>query len=490
MQNTCNITEFGAVGDNKTLNTSAFNNAINAVFDKGGGVLYVPPGKFLTGTIHLKSNVTLYLEAGATIYGSINKEDYQQHCLIYGEDAVNVAVRGRGTIDGNGRGFFVKTDKGWERGPFRPLTFILKRCENLMLEDFTLKNSGSWAIRPIDCNRVTIRGLSLVNGNYELGGRNADGIDPDGCTNVRISDCYLETGDDAIVLKCTKNSQSGECSNITVTNCVLKTSETALKIGSETYGDFKCITFSNCSILDSGCGVGLWMRDGGLIDGWIVSNISMNVSPDFRRGGQAVYMWVYPRTDDIPCGTVKNVSISNITARGDGGVFISGTPESHIDGVTLDNIRITMRGDVRKEWHEDPPYPFYVWGHHRAPYDIFCRYVDDLKLRDVQYIWNEPEKPEWGSAIRCIEANNLIVDGFQGRQAVGSGKPAVELTKVKNALFRNCLAPEGTGTFLKIGEGCSHIGLMGNDFSYAEKVYEVKEAELDKEVFTSGNRTP
>jgi polygalacturonase len=470
--NTYKIMDFGAIGDNETLNTKAFSNAINSAFDNGGGVVYVPPGEFLTGTIHLRSNVTLYLEAGATIYGDPKSDDYLNSCLIHAEDAINVAVRGRGTIDGNGRAFFVKTDKGWERGPKRPRTFILKRCENLMLEDFTLKNSGSWAIHPLDCDRVTIRGLSLVNGNYEWGGRNADGIDLDGCINVRISDCYLETGDDAIVLKCTRSSQRGECSNITVTNCVLKTDETALKIGSETSGTFRCITFSNCSIIDSGCGVGLWMRDGGLVDGWVVSNISMNVTPDFSRGGQALYMWAYPRTDDVPCGTVKNVSISNITARGDGGIFISGTPESHIEGITLDKIRITMRGKLHKKWHEDPPHPFTVWGHHSAPYDIFCRYVDDMELRDIRYIWNKPEKPEWGSAMRFVEVNDLVVDGFQGRQAMDSGKPAVELSKVKNALFRNCVAPEGTGTFLKVGEACSRISLMNNDLGYAEKMYE------------------
>ena len=131
-----------------------------------------------------------------------------------------------------------------------------------------------------------------------------------------------------------------------------------------------------------------------------------------------------------------------------------------------------MRGKLQKKWHEDPPHPFTVWGHHSAPYDIFCRYVDDLKLRDVRYIWCEPEKPEWGSAMRFAEVNDLVVDGFQGRQAMDSDKPAVALSKVKNALFRNCVAPEATGTFLKADGACSRISLMNNDLGYAEKMYE------------------
>ena len=485
-----NVKDFGVVGDGKTMNTDGIQRAIDTAARDGGGVVYFPPGNYLTGTIQFGNNVTLYLEAGSTIWGSKNKDDYRNGCLIYAENVINIAIRGLGTINGNGESFWKREKGRWITGDWRPnrmMQFI--KCENLLLEDITIRNSPAWTIHPIDCDRVTIRGISILNGIYEDDGPNTDGINPDGCKNVCISDCYIQTGDDCIVLKCTRSADQ-ICRNITVTNCVLTTTETALKIGSESKGEFRNITFSNCTILDAGCGIGLWMRDGGLIDGWVINNISMSLTSPFLRGGQPIYMWSYKRTDDTPWGTVKNVTISNLTAVGDGGIFISGVPEKHIEGITLDNVRIFMRGKRETEWHVEPPYPFTVWGHHRAPYDIFCRYVDDLKIRNVQITWNTPEESIWGSAIRCWHIKDLEIDGFVGRQSITSEAPAIWFKDVKGAFIHNCRVPEGTGTFLKVDEGTGHITLMGNDFSQAKKIFTVEPGIDLKEVFEMCNRKP
>jgi len=479
------IKDFGVIGDGEILNTDAIQKSIDKTSEDGGGIVYFPPGDYLTGTIQLRDNVTLYLEAGATIWGSKNREDYTHGCLIYAEDAVNIAIRGRGTIDGNGESFWERENNRWKIGKWRPgntLTFV--RCESLLLEDIIVRKTPGWAVHPIDCDGVIIRGISILNGIApENRGPNTDGIDPDGCTRVRISDCYIRGNDDCIVLKITNRSGSKVCRDVTVTNCVLETTQTALKIGSETYGEFRNITFSNCAVRDGGCGVGLWMRDGGLIDGWTVDNISMTLN-----GGVAVYFWSWKREDDTPWGTVKNISISNVNAVADGCVFISGVEERHIEGVTLDNVRIHMRGGREKKWHENPPYPFTVWGHGVAPYDIFCRYVDDLKLRNVQVTWNTPEKPEWGSAIRCWHVNDLEIDGFVGRQALSSGQPAIQLMDANGVFVHNCRAPEGTGAFIEVGEGTEHVTLMGNDLSRAEKAFSLEKGVESKEVFQSGNR--
>ncbi len=482
-----NMRDFGAIGDGETLNTDAIQKSIDKTCREGGGVVYFPPGDYLTGTIHLRDNVTLYLEAGATIWGSKNREDYTHGCLIYAEDAVNTGIRGRGTIDGNGESFWKRENNRWRLGEWRPgNTLVFVRCENLLLEDITVRKTPGWAIHPIDCDGVIIRGISILNGLApEDRGPNTDGIDPDGCTRVRISDCYIRGNDDCIVLKITNRSDSKVCRDVTVTNCVLETTQTALKIGSETYGEFRNITFSNCAIRNAGCGIGLWMRDGGLIDGWTVDNISMTLD-----GGVAIYFWSWKREDDTPWGKVKNVSISNVNAVADGCVFISGVEEQHIEGVTLDNIRILMRGGSNKKWHENPPYPFTVWGHRSTPYDIFCRYVDDLKIRNVQVTWNTPEKPEWGSAIRCWHVKDLEIDGFVGRQALSSGQPAIQLRDARNVFIHNCRAPEGTGTFLQVGEGIEHVTVMNNDLSYAEKAFSLGADVEPEEVFQSNNRLP
>lgn len=483
-----NVKDFGVVGDGVTINTDAIQKAIDKVAQDGGGVVYFPPGNYITGTIRIGNNVTLYLEAGATIWASKKREDYRYECLIYAEDAINIALRGRGTIDGNGTSFWKREKGRWVTGDWRPnrmMKFV--KCDNLMLEDITIKNSPAWTIHPIDCNRVTIRGISILNGIYEDDGPNTDGINPDGCTNVRISDCYLQCGDNAITFKITDRPNGNRvCRDITVTNCVTISDRIAIKLGSETHGEFRNITISNCTIIDGAGGIGIQMRDGGILDGFLVNNVSMTL----KDGGQPIYIWSHRRTDETPFGTVRNVKISNVTAIGDGCIFLTGPKEKYMEGITLENISIFMSGGYEKKWNDDPPYPFPVFGPQNSPYGIFCRYVNDLKIRNVQIIWNSAEKKEWGSAIRCFHVNELEIDGFIGRQSLNSDAPTIWLKNVKGAFIRNCRALKGTNNFLKIDEGTEHVTLIGNDFGKAKRVFSVERGVNLKDVFETSNRMP
>ncbi|MGP8271719.1 MAG: glycoside hydrolase family 28 protein [Terracidiphilus sp.] len=495
------VHDFGATPDGSTVSTEPIRQAIVAASQNGGGVVYFPPGDYLSGTIELKDRVTLYLEAGATIYGSKEKKDYNalHNSLVHAENATDAAIRGRGTIDGNGPAFWQRVNGRWDTGPWEPSGILnTVGCKNLLLEGVTLRNSPGWTVHPVDCDRLTIHGISIINAiDPENQGPNTDGIDPDACTRVRISDCYIQSGDDCIVLKVTNRPGGNRsCSDIAVTNCVLATRETALKIGSETYGEFRNITFSNCAVKDAGCGVGLWMRDGGIIEGWTVDNISMTLT----GGGTPIYMTSYPRSRLFEPGdkvapekslaTVRNVMVSNVTARADGGIFLQGMEEKPLDGIVLDNIHIRMRGATEKPLSANPPYPFPLWGHQRAPYDIYCRYVHDLKLRNVQLTWESPEKPEWSSAIRCRNLRDVEIDGFVGRQALGSDAPAIWLRDTRNAFIHNCRAEQGTGDFLKLDQGSEHVTLLGNELSEARKTAVFEPGVSPDELFESGNRLP
>jgi hypothetical protein len=483
-----NLRDFGACADGKTNDAAAIQKAVDACHKAGGGTVFIPPGDYLTGTIDLRTNVTLYLEAGATLWGSKDRKDYRLPFLIYAEDASNVAIRGRGTIDGNGTSFFLRLGEKQKARDWRPSRMLrFNRCENILLEDIQLRNSPAWTVHPVDCERITIRGISILNGVYEEDGPNTDGINPDGCSRVRISDSYIQTGDDSICLKISDGpGEKKVCRDITVTNCVLLSMENALKIGTQTCGEFRNITFSNCAIRDAGCGVAVRMCDGGLIDGLVVNNISMTLPHD----GVPIFLWSWRRHEDTPWGTVKNIMISNITATADACIFISGVKERPIKGVTLDNIRIFMRGGQRQKYHASPPYPYPVTGHRRAPYDIFCRYTSDLKLRNIKVTWSEPEKPEWGSAIRCQGVKNLEIAGFEGRQSLGSRAPAVWLKDVKGAFIHKCRAPRHTGTFLKLDEGTEAVTLMHNDLRLAEKIAQIEPSVGPDALFEAGNRPP
>ncbi len=267
-----NVCNFGVVGDGNTLNTTTFQILIDSCSNNGGGTLFFPPGDFLTGTFQIKDNVNIYLSPGATIWGSENRSDYSHGCLVYAEDAKNISITGMGVINGNGESFWEKYLKReiswelWKQKYWRPDNgmMVFVRCNNLLMQGITVENSPSWTIHPIDCERVTITGISILNGIYENDGPNTDGINPDGCSKVMISDCYIQCGDDCIVLKITDKSETKVCRDVVVTNCVLTTTETALKIGTESFGEFRNITFSNCVVHDSGGGFGLLMRDGGL----------------------------------------------------------------------------------------------------------------------------------------------------------------------------------------------------------------------------------
>ena len=245
-----------------------------------------------------------------------------------------------------------------------------------------------------------------------------------------------------------------------------------------------------------GSGVGLWMRDGGLIEGWTVNNISMTLT----GGGQPIYMTSYPRSrlpepgarreEERPAGTVRSIMISDVTAIADGCIFLSGMAEKPLEGIVIENVRIRMQGGRQKDLHAEPPYPFPVWGHRRSPCDVFCRYVDGLKLRDIHLTWGSEEKPEWGSAIRCRDVTNLEIAGFNGRQSLGSDAPAISLAGTRHAYIHDCWAPEGTGVFLSLDPGAGDVALMNNNLSRAREAAVCASGVDRRELHESGNRTP
>ena len=490
-----NVVNYGLVGDGVTMNTIPFQTLIDSCSKNGGGTLFFPPGEFMTGTFRIKDNVNIHLSPGATVWGSKNRNDYGQGCLVYAEDAKNISITGMGTINGNGKSFWEALKKQkineeqmrqqmWRPGNM--MTFV--RCNNLVLQGITVANSPAWTIRPIDCERLTIHGISILNGMFEEDGPNTDGINPDGCSKVMISDCYIQCGDDCIVLKITDRSQTKVCRDVVVTNCVVTTTETGLKIGTETFGEFRNITFSNCVVHDSGGGFGLLMRDGGLIDGMVVSNISVDCNRS--QNGQGIYIWSHRRTDTTPWGMIRNVIISDMTIKGGGGIFIDGAKERHIEGLTLENIRINVTGGRNTKYHDNPPHPFTVFGHRVAPYDIFCRYVDDLKLRNIRLIWPESEAANLGSAIRCWTVKDLEIAGFIGRQSLQSNAPAIWLKDVNGAFIHNCWAPENTGTLFQLDEGTKRVTLIGNEFSRAKVLYTLGSGVSPEDIFETSNHLP
>jgi len=425
-QSSINVRAYGAAGDGRSKDTRAVQRAIDAAEQGGGGRVTFPPGKYLCGTLMLKSGVTLHLESGVTLLGSTDLADYPRmvpafrsytdnyatQSLLYGEGLHDVAITGFGIIDGQGGAF--KT-RGYDK---RPFILRLVSCRNIVVEGVTMRNSAMWMQHYLACDNVTIRGITVYNHcNY-----NNDMIDIDCCRDVRISDCRGDTDDDALTLKSTADRP---CENITVTNCVLSSNCNAIKMGTETNGGFKNVTISNCVIAPTRSekvfhgtpgglsGVALEIVDGGTLDRVTISNITMSgmKSPIFLRLGNRAR----PFRKDMPkpgVGTFRNVIISNVIATdvSNVGCAIVGLPGHPIENVILSNIRITAAGGGKKDHisrpipEEPAKYPECTMFGTLPAYGFFCRHVNGLTLDNVEV---RTVTPDARPALVCDDVRNL-----------------------------------------------------------------------------------
>src|SRR5438093_2300403 len=315
-----NVRQFGARGDGIAKDTVAIQAAMDAA-GKTGGTLYLPPGRYLSGTVRFQSHVTVFLDTGATLVLSPDKADFDpyekldfkppddnettdfHYALLRGQDVEHVGVAGPGMIEGN------RTKRG---GP-KPLAF--KNCRHVTVRNLTLQNSPNYNISLLGCDYVDISGVTILNGY-------CDGIDPDCCRFVRIANCFVESWDDSIVPKASfALGRRGSTEHLTVTNCVLTTACNCFKLGTESCGDFKNITVSNCAMFPRPelwkraptSGISLETVDGGGLERVTVSNIVMaNIqTPVFVRLGNR------GRAQETPtAGFLRDISIADICATG------------------------------------------------------------------------------------------------------------------------------------------------------------------------------
>ncbi len=373
-----NVRDYGAVGDGRRLDTAALNAAVDACAQAGGGTVYVPPGRYLTGTVALKSNVTLDLESGATLLGSENPEDYpstpsvwgdaheMMAPLIYAVDAHHVTITGRGTIDGQGAIWWhrlrLTEPKKFPPGPQteadraeaakmsrgRPHLIRPVRCTDVVIEQVTLRNSAEWTIHPMWCERVRVEGVTILNPATMA--HNTDGIDPESCRNVQILDCRIDTGDDCVTLKSGLNELGRKMGrpdeNITIANCVMYHGHGGVTIGSEMSGGVRNVVVTNCVFQGTDIGIRLKSQRGrgGVVEGLSVSNIVMQdvptpISISSFYSGNDQPSEVHPVDEGTP--RFRDLLFSNISARGAKAAgTILGLREMPVENVTLTNVHI------------------------------------------------------------------------------------------------------------------------------------------------------
>ncbi len=357
-----NILSYGAKKSTRRLNTKAIQQAIDDCHKNRGGRVIIPKGKFLTGAIVLKSDVTLHLEEGAVLLGSKNPADYViterqagvmiSSQLILAGHANNIGITGKGTIDGQGKGF---TDRACNAlGITRPMLIRFDTCKGVTISGVTMRNAAVWMQLYYDCENLTIKDITVYNHCNNCN----DGLDLNGCRNVKVSGITVDSDDDGI---CLKNIILKPSQNIVVENCTVSSHCNALKIGTETLGDFDNIVFRNCTVKtckpkkvyngrqNGISAVSIESVDGASVTNVHVSDITVDGTevPIFIRLGNCGETYgkkvTTPKKSRISGVTIENVRVTNA---GNTGCSITGIPGQEVENVRLSNITIQHNGGL------------------------------------------------------------------------------------------------------------------------------------------------
>ncbi len=464
------IKAYGAVGDGVQNDAKAIQAAIDACHEAGGGTVLVPVGNYMTSTVNLKSNVELHFETGATLISSLNPEEFStdpDRCYVLGAaHAEKISISGFGVIDGRGRerNIFDNADGGLYECPlafsgFRPRTTLFEDIDGITIRDITIRDSAIWSLHLAGCRNGIIDGIRIEN---EDRGAGNDGIDPDSCQNLIISNCHVFTGDDAIVVKTTKTMSSlyGPCENITITGCVLHSRDSAFKIGTETWGDIRNIVFANNVGYDCSRIVGIWMRDGATIENIRISNIvgttrryaDANRYPDHWWGkGESIFISNTYRNKDrsVYAGAIKDIYIDNVSARCESSLFIkSGGENCPIENIRVSNcdLKLVRQGTQATGLFDESPAfggskgttgKDFIFPDEIYPHDIPAIYahgVNGLTVRDCDVRFIEPEGEAWAEVAQIENCENVRLTGVVG-QSAKSWLPAYKVTGSTNVVL-------------------------------------------------------
>lgn len=391
---TYNINDFGAVADGKTLNTAAFEKAIQTCTENGGGKVLVPNGKYLTGAIHLENNVNLHLEDKAEILFSLNPKDYpivhtswegtelmNYSPLIYAKNKTNVAITGNGILNGqaDSTNWWIWSGGkmyGWKKGVpsqndptnrevlvdmaekgipveqrifgegryLRPNFIEFFECNTVLVKDITVINSPFWILHPIKTNNMIIDGVT-VNSH----GPNNDGCDPEYSQNIVIKNCTFNTGDDCIAIKAGRDADGRRVAipskNIIVQNCKMIDGHGGVVIGSEISAGVNNVFVENCVMdspnLDRAIRIKTNSRRGGIIENVFVRNLEVGTVKECVLKLNMFYNVYGSQTGNfIP--VIRNINLENVNVKNGGkySIWAEGYKESPVENITLKNVKI------------------------------------------------------------------------------------------------------------------------------------------------------
>ena len=491
-----NVKDFGAKGDNATINTKAIQKAIDKCAADGGGTILVPPGTYLSGTIRLLDNTTLHLEAGAVLKGSPNLADYtdigrtseeeRNNSFIYAIGAENIAITGRGAIDGNHDAFFdwervhpdccfdpVYTRQGGNfenRFPDGPSAFktsgrpdvlvTMIECRNILMTGITVQNAPNWSVHLACCD---IANVVAVNFQNSLLVPNADAIDISNCKNVNISDCVIVAGDDGIAISpCADGYCLSETENINVSNCTITSRSAAIRIGWAAKAIRNC-TFQNL-VIYSNRGIGIFSKNDEIIENILFNNIIIHshLHSGWWGIGDPIHISQIPLGEwaGLPqqlerYGEIRNIRFSNIEITAENSIVLYGYNGKSIKNIDFHNVRHyfknSLLNDIRGGNFElrpafDNKYSLFK---HDIP-AIYAKNVEGLTITDYTLDSDKGLPGYCTNAIFCEDFSGLTIKNFSGSPLSESPEYAtIHLENGSNATIIGCTEKRGSELFLK-----------------------------------------
>ena len=492
-----NVRDYGASGRKEDDAQQPIQKAIDACAAAGGGTVLLPPGLYTSGTLHLRSHIRIEVAAGATLFASEDPKAYDcgpipsKAALFFGEDLRDISFAGEGIVDGQaqyewrlddfeqnydhktwmeslGKSLLRSVPSGFPKREIYPHLVWLGRCNNIRFSGLNFLHASSWSLTLYACRHVAFERLFIYTSLKEAVW--ADGIDLDGCEDVTISNCAIETGDDCVAL--VSNNIWGPargCENIRITNCRFSSASAGIKFSEGNRAGVRNIQVSHTLFNNVNRGVVFITAQGGSISDVTLSDLTINCSRfDWFWAGDGQpfrcrnYRWreldpSAPEKGEAPPGAIRHLTMRNIVAQAKGSSFFYGHPENWLEDISLENVKLFVS--------TDPTAPY-----DKAEHALDFRRVRNLKLKEVEVVWRKPSLASWKSALNLEDVKRFELDGFIAGAAVAeSGVPTVALQQVSGAVIRRCRAVEGTEIFLKIaGPASQDIRLRGNDFSRAK----------------------
>lgn len=482
------ITQYGAVGDGRTVGTAAIQRAVDACHLHGGGRIVVPAGNFVTGTIRLYSNMDLYFEAGAVLTGNPDDKAYLYQSafgfsgpgagvrtgLLVAHGEQNISISGFGRINGNGDSFmymdslqqgqdlsakytrqkedYMNPKYGHADGPVlwkgayadRPgVMVIFSSCRNIRISNMTFEESPNWTMAFLNSEDIKLNGLTIRN---DMNIPNSDGIDMYDSKNIAISDCNIGAGDDAIAVV--------SSSRITAANCILHSRSCGIRVGYNVFnhnnsGD---LLFNNITIYDSNRGIGIFQRQEGNMENMVFSNIIIGTrlhSGQWWGHGEPIHISSVPGLGSKTPGSISHIRFSNITASSESGIVIYASGKGLIHDIDFDNIDLFLRPGPLAEGYGGnfdlrPTNDLALGIFAHAIPALYSVFAVNLVIRNMHVRWGQGLPAYFTHAVDCENTEGVIVDGL--REEV-DGKAATR----------------GTTVYLRGGKGARVTGVQSTE---------------------------